>query len=215
MCLASKAYTLQLDLDQLVMKTDKLNDCSQSCSSSSCSTSATEILLGQSTKKVSSSKALSTTTTANFPSKNFKTNYYDKYLDRFANLIDNYQNTATSSFDHFSIKPVFYGNSDGLNEIFQHNYDQFNTDNLIHLTNVGDFEWDNRHFIKSSPCTNKQITKNFCTNNTARTINDFSTFIEANNSKLNKMSVCLFYMFCMVLFILIKFSLFTIILLHL
>lgn len=190
---ASQANTLQLDLEQLVMKANKLNDCSHSCSSSPCSTSATDKLLGQpseklpKTKLLSCSTTISTTTTAKHSSNNFKLNYYDKYLDRFANLIDNYKNTTTSSLENVAIKPVFYGNVDALNDIFQH--DQFNFENSINpIIAFHDFEWEKRHFIKSPSDINKYITKNYRTNNTSNTDieYDFLIFTDTDYSKFEK-----------------------------
>lgn len=202
MCPASQAHTLLLDLDQLVVKANKLNDCSYSCSSSPCSASASDKLLDSSSPKLSNAKPPSspttmmlmqqqqkpspTTTTLNVKSPT--TNYYDKYLDRFANLIDNYKN-VTSSLDHMIIKPAFYGNTDALNEIFQHGNEC--SDNIHNTETVfNDREWEKRHFLKTSPVNNNNypstnIKKKYRTNHTA--INkidyDFLTFTDVDYSK--------------------------------
>lgn len=184
MCSASQAHTLKLDL------------------SSPCSTSATDKLLGQSSEKLPKSKLLpcsttiSTTTTANHC--NFKLNYYDKYLDRFANLIDNYKNTTTSSLENITIKPVFYGNVDALNDIFQH--DQLYSENSMNSLNAfDDFEWEKRYFIQSPLDINKYETKNYRTNNTANTDieYDFLTFTDMDYSKfeINRKLQCVYICF--------------------
>ncbi|KAL5282579.1 AFTPH family protein [Megaselia abdita] len=200
---ASQAHTLLLDLDQVVMKANKLNDCSYSCSSSPCSTSITDKLLGPSTKKIpiinniSPQTGKSTNTNIKCSTNNFKTNYYDKYLDRFSNLIGNYQTITTSPLGHFDIKPVFYGNSDGLNEIFQHG-DEF-SNNLIYSTkSLYNCEWEKQHFLKSPSDINKFNTNKTSNNNVDC---DFLTFTDADFSKLKNIkcgficSACMFFLY--------------------
>lgn len=185
-CPASQAHTLLLDLDQLVVKANKLNDCSYSCSSSPCSTSATDKLLGTSSEKLTNQQTvMMSTTTSKLTTTNFKKNYYDKYLDRFANLIDNYKTTSSSSssLEHLTIKPAFFGNLDGLNEIFQHGYDF-----LENSHNSTDGELENRQFQNPLPKTNNHSTnKKYCTKNTVHNDIDydfdFLTFTDANYSK--------------------------------
>lgn len=181
MCPASQAHTLLLDIEQLTMKANKLNDCSYSCSSSPCSTSPTDTLLGLSSKKKTITNKLSSPMeilTSNGNGSSSKTNYYDKYLDRFANLIDNYKSTTTSSLEHVAIKPVFYGNSDGLNDLFNHGHE---------FSKIDDFEWEKRFLFKTPPhATNKSTTTNNYRTNPIDY--DFLTFTD-DYSKLKRFKI--------------------------